>query len=178
MENGKWKMISGKFLRRGFLHSSARCPCRLLLSRYDLRPSGAHLFKRTFAVTGLQLNWSHRVLENFDCEAVFQTVEHGVLYAVIGGKTADPKFVHTQAAQLQRQISPVKRRVAILVAESFRDGADVNVVDQIRMKLCAFRVLHTMDRPGPAKVCKVFCAGRVPIATLEYRFTAFEKLRD
>jgi hypothetical protein len=60
--------------------------------------SGSHLFKRAFAVTRLQVNWSHRVLENIDCEAFFEAVYYGVLYAVIRGQTADPKFVHSQAA--------------------------------------------------------------------------------
>src|SRR5688500_448042 len=149
---------------------------RSLEAANNLRSRGSHFFHGSFAIA--RLHRAHRVFQSLHCKAFLESIKHGVLDAVVRSQAPNPNFVNAQPAQLQTEVGSVKGRVTIFVAKPLRDGANVNVVNQIRMKLGAFGVLHTVYGPRAAKIGKMFGACRVPIASPEYGLAALQKFSN
>lgn len=86
---------------------------------YYFRAGRAHLLNRALAVTWLDIDWAHGVLQSLYFESVFDRVEHGVLHTIIRGESADNNFFNTLLVKLRGEISFIKRRVTICIAEAF-----------------------------------------------------------
>src|SRR5258706_16177413 len=79
----------------------------------DLSSSLAHFFNRLCAVVWVDVHGAHRVAEGFHFKAFAQSVQHGVLYTIVGGQSADQNFLDSLITQDLSQVRTIEPRITI-----------------------------------------------------------------
>src|SRR5262249_41631910 len=127
----------------------------------------------------IYIHRAHRVGQRLNLEPLAQRVEYGVLYAVVGSQAADPNLFYLFVFKQLPEVRAVESGIAVgAFVRAFGDNRGSRVVGEVLVKFGARRSGDAVNRPGAAIHGEVFCLCRMPIASLEDRFAATEKLAN